>query len=150
MSTPVGHSRLHPLQPTHKSMVSYIASPVNASGPSCPDSANRSVFARPRVRCCSSRVPRKPGPTVPASKFRQSPLLLHTSTAFAKPPLVSPPVPGGETASLRGSFCTFHSDQSSAGVSGIVRYALPADGGGKRNSEPSSILGVSTILPGLK
>src|ERR1700722_4936810 len=149
MSTPVGHSRRQPLQLTHRSMVAYIAGLVSASAPSCPDNARRNVFARPRVTCCSSRVTRKLGHIVSASNLRQCPLLLHISTAFAKPPVLSPPVPGCEMASLCGSFCTFHSDQSSAGVSGIVRYALPADGGGKRNSAPSSILGVSTILPGL-
>src|SRR5271156_409813 len=87
---------------------------------------------------------------VPASNLRQCPLLLHISTAFAKPPVVSPPVPGCVVASLSGSFWTFHCDQSSAGCSEIVRYGLAADGGGKRNSETSSILGVSTIFPGLK
>ena len=41
-----------PLQPTHNCMVSFMASDVSASGPSCPDNARRSEFARPRVRCC--------------------------------------------------------------------------------------------------
>src|ERR1700683_2570020 len=86
---------------------------------------------------------------VPASNLRQWPLLLHISTAFAKPPVVSPPLPGGDTASLIGSFCTFQADQSSAGSSETVRYGVGAEGGGKRNSAGSSILGVSTIFPGL-
>ena len=34
MSTPVGQSRLQPLQLTQRSIVSYMASLVNASGPS--------------------------------------------------------------------------------------------------------------------
>ena len=53
---------------------------------------------------------------VPASNFRQWPLLLHISVAFAKPPLGSPPVPGAVSASVIGSFSTFHADQSSAGL----------------------------------
>ena len=36
-----------------------IAAPLlKASGPSCPLSARRRELARPRVRCCSSRVTR--------------------------------------------------------------------------------------------
>ena len=66
----------------------------SASAPSWPDSASRSVLARPRVRCFSSRVTRKLGHIVPASNLRQWPLLLHISTALAKPPVGSPPVPG--------------------------------------------------------
>src|SRR6187455_3878348 len=125
MSTPVGHSRLQPLHDTHKSSASFTASLVNASVPSWPESASLSVFARPRVTCCSSRVARKLGHIVPASNLRQWPLLLHISTALAKPPLGSPPVPGAVVASVLGSFCTFHADQSSTGASRIVRY----DGG---------------------
>src|SRR6266446_992697 len=90
MSTPVGHSRLQPLQDTHRSSVPYISSDVKASGPSCPDSASRSVFARPRVTCFSSPVARKDGHIVPASSLRQWPLLLHISTAVAKPVLAAP------------------------------------------------------------
>src|SRR3954470_18723369 len=86
MSTPVGHSRLQPLHETHRSSVLNISSDVNASGPSCPEIASRSVFARPRVRCCSSRVTRYDGHMVPASNLRQWPLLLHISTALSKPP----------------------------------------------------------------
>src|SRR5882672_711507 len=86
MSTPVGHSRLQPLQETHRSSVSCISSDVNASGPSCPDSARRRVFARPRVRCFSSPVARNDGHMVPTSNLRQWPLLLHISTALSKPP----------------------------------------------------------------
>src|SRR5258706_11873239 len=90
MSTPVGHSRLQPLHDTHNSMVSYIACETNASSPgfsaSCPDSARRSVLARPRVRCCSSPVARNDGHMVPASNLRQWPLLLHISTALSNPP----------------------------------------------------------------
>ena len=58
---------------------------------------------------------------VPASNLRQWPLLLHISTALAKPAVVSPPVPGALIASVAGSFCTFHADQSNAGLSSIVR-----------------------------
>src|SRR5882724_5153037 len=90
MSTPVGHSRLQPLHETHRSKVSNISSDVNASGPSCPEIASRSVLARPRVRCFSSPVARYDGHMVPASNLRQCPLLLHISTAAAKPVLVAP------------------------------------------------------------
>src|SRR5229473_4868823 len=86
MSTPVGHSRLQPLQLTHSAMVSRIASEVSASGPNCPEIASRSVLARPRVKCCSSRVTRYDGHMVPASNLRQWPLLLHISTALSYPP----------------------------------------------------------------
>src|SRR6202140_3502793 len=86
MSTPVGHSRLHPLHPTHRSIVAYIASLVNASAPSCPDNASRSVFARPRVRCCSSPVTRNDGHMTPGSRLRHAPLLLHISIAPPSPP----------------------------------------------------------------
>src|SRR5438477_11402558 len=87
MSTPVGHSRLQPLQDTHRASVPYISSDVKASGPSWPESARRSELARPRVRCRSSPVARKDGHIVPASNLRQCPLLLHISTAAAKPSL---------------------------------------------------------------
>src|SRR5262245_60352614 len=100
MSTPVGHSRLHPLHATHSSKASYIAGDVSASGPSCPERASRSVLARPRVVCSSSRVTRYDGHIVPASNLRHAPLLLHISTALSKPP---------------------HSDQSSAVTTGKLR-----------------------------
>src|SRR5262249_29182571 len=81
-----------------------------------PESASRSVLARPRVKCTSSRVTRNDGHIVPASNLRQCPLLLHISAALAKPPVASPPVPGSLRRSVRGSFSTFHADQSSAGL----------------------------------
>src|SRR5215467_15091551 len=99
MSTPVGHSRLQPLHDTHRASVSYISSEVNASFPSCPESARRSVFARPRVRCFSSPVARNEGHMVPASNLRQCPLLLHISTAAANPVLEAP----GTVHSLQSS-----------------------------------------------
>jgi hypothetical protein len=98
MSTPVGHSRRQALQETQSAIASATSSEAIASGPSCPDKASRSVFARPRVRCCSSRVARKEGHITSASNFRQLPLLLHISTAPSRPP--------------------GWSDQSSAGVKG--------------------------------
>src|ERR1044072_6112715 len=104
MSTPVGHSRRQPLQLTHRSSASRTASDVNPPS-SCPDSASRRVFARPRVRCSSSRVTRKLGHIVPASNLRQWPLLLHISTALPRPPVLSPPLPGGVVVSVAGSFC---------------------------------------------
>ncbi|MNS72718.1 hypothetical protein D3C72_1061380 [compost metagenome] len=58
MSMPVGQSRLQPLQETQRSSVSLTAGSSSPAGPSWPDSASRSVLARPRVRCCSSRVTR--------------------------------------------------------------------------------------------
>src|SRR3954466_7827363 len=147
MSTPVGHSRLHPLHETQRSSASLTD--CSPSSPSCPESASRNVFALPLVKSLSFRVARYEGHIVPASNLRQWPLLLHISTALAKPPVESPPVPGAPIASVRGSFCTSHADQSSAGTSAMVRYGAGADGGAKRNSAPSSIFGGSTILPGL-
>src|SRR5262249_37937474 len=116
MSTPVGQSRLHPLQLTQRSSALATMSEVSASLPSWPDKARRSVLARPRVRCTSSRVTRNEGHIVPASNLRQWPLLLHIPTGLATPPLGSPPLPGSVSASVVGSFCTFHADQSSAGL----------------------------------
>ena len=115
MSTPVGQSRLQPLQLTQRSIAAATASDVSAPS-SWPESASRSVLARPRVRCFSSRVTRKDGHIVPASNLRQCPLLLHISVALAKPPVVSPPLPGALSASVIGSFWTFQADQSSAGL----------------------------------
>src|SRR6478736_5175817 len=99
MSTPVGHSRLQPLHETQSAIVSRISSETSASEPSCPDSARRSVLARPRVRCCSSPVARNDGHIVPTSNLRQWPLLLHISTAPLKPPhsLQSSAVASGAT-----------------------------------------------------
>src|SRR3954447_26954668 len=122
MSTPVGHSRLQPLQETHSASVSRISSETSASGPSWPDNARRRVLARPRVRCCSSPVARYDGHITPGSDLRQAPLLLHISAALAKPP---------------------HSDQSSTVSIGNCRYS-----GLKRNRLRSSIFGGRTILPG--
>jgi len=51
---------------------------------------------------------------VPASNLRQWPLLLHISTALAKPFAGSFPLPGAVTASVTGSQFTSHADQSSA------------------------------------
>src|SRR5436309_5740301 len=120
MSTPVGHSRLHPLHDTHRSSASFTAwSPWS---PSCPESARRSVLARPRVRWISSRVARYEGHMVPASNLRQWPLLLHISTALSKPP---------------------HSLQSRLAFNEMVSYP-----GRKRNKDESSIRDGLTILPG--
>ena len=58
MSTPVGHSRRQPLQETQSFIASSTSSEAIASAPSWPVSARRSVLARPRVRCFSSRVTR--------------------------------------------------------------------------------------------
>src|SRR6202795_4502378 len=90
MSTPVGHSRLQSLHDTHRASFSYISSEVKASAPSCPEIANRSVLARPRVRCFSCPVARNDGHMVPASDLRQWTLLLHISTAAANPWLAAP------------------------------------------------------------
>ncbi len=113
MSTPVGQSRLQPLQLTQSESASRTAS-LAKSVPSWPETASRSVLARPRVECSSSRVTRKLGHIVPASNLRQWPLLLHISTALANPRAGSPPVPGAVTCSVTGFACTFHDDQSSA------------------------------------
>jgi hypothetical protein len=58
---------------------------------------------------------------VPASNLRQWPLLLHISTALARPPVGSPPVPGAVVCSVAGSLCTFQADQSNTGCSAMVR-----------------------------
>src|SRR5579871_3634456 len=87
MSTPVGHSRLHPLHDTHRSSAAATSSEARPAPPSWPDTASLSVLARPRVRSFSLRVARKDGHIVPASNLRQCPLLLHISTAAAKPRL---------------------------------------------------------------
>src|ERR1051325_195159 len=120
MSTPVGHSRLQPLHETHRSSASCTAS--SPCAPSCPESARRSVFARPRVRCTSSRVARYDGHIVPASNLRQWPLLLHISTALSKPP-----------HSLQSRICSG------------TRVSYP---GLKRNRLPPSIFGGRTTFPG--
>src|SRR5690349_21050439 len=86
MSTPVGHSRRQALQETQRSRVRFISGLVKASLPSWPEIASRRELARPRVRCCSSRVARKEGHMAPPTSFRQVPLLLHISTAEPKPP----------------------------------------------------------------
>ena len=86
MSTPVGHSRRHPLQPRQRSIASYSSGDVHGSSPSCPDSASRRALARPRVECRSSLVARKDGHITPGLRFRHVPLLLHMSTAGEKPP----------------------------------------------------------------
>src|SRR5947207_3575071 len=99
-STPVGHSRLQPLQLTHKSNVARKSSEASASEPNCPVSARRNVFARPRVKCCSSFVARYEGHMTAASFLRHAPLLLHISIAGRNPP---------------------HSDQSSAVSKGFAR-----------------------------
>jgi hypothetical protein len=57
---------------------------------------------------------------VPASNFLQWPLLLHISTALAKPWAGSPPVPGSLVCSVTGSFCTFQALQSSAVLIGMT------------------------------
>src|SRR3954469_17174394 len=84
MSTPVGHSRLHPLHETQRSSASLTD--CSPSSPSCPESASRNVFALPLVKSLSFRVARYEGHIVPASNLRQWPLLLHISTALSKPP----------------------------------------------------------------
>ena len=145
MSTPVGQSRLQPLQLTQRSIAAATASERSPSDPSWPDRARRSVLARPRVRCFSSRVTRKDGHMVPASNFRQWPLLLHISAAFAKPPARSPPVPGAVEISVTGSVWTFQADQSSTGS-----YFSDSYPGLKRNSERSSMREGRTILPGFR
>ena len=75
--------------PTHQVgtlNVSNIASEESASGPNWPLTASRSVFARPRVTCCSSPLTRKDGHMTATSDFLQAPLLLHISSAWLKLP----------------------------------------------------------------
>jgi hypothetical protein len=47
--------------------------------------ASRSVLARPRVECASSRVTMYDGHIVPSRFLRQRPTPLHISTARPKP-----------------------------------------------------------------
>ena len=54
------------------------------------------------------------------SSREQWPLLLHISTALAKPYAGSPPLPGAMICSVAGSFCTFQALQS-------WQFTLPAD-----------------------
>ena len=124
MSTPVGHSRRHALQPRQRSIASYSSGDAQGSSPSCPESASRSAFARPRVEWRSSLVARNDGHITPGLRFRQVPLLLHMSTAREKPP---------------------HFSQSSAVGSFRVSSPLRA-----RRSEASFMRGGSTILPGFR
>src|SRR5680860_403358 len=124
MSTPVGQSRLQPLQDTQRSGASLTSLPARPSDPKCPDNASRNVLARPRVRCCSSRVMRKLGHMVPASNFRQWPLLLHISTALISPDVGSPALPGAPCSPVNGSRSTSQPDQSSAVVIGMPLYPL--------------------------
>jgi hypothetical protein len=56
MSTPVGHSRLQPLQETQSFSVSIMASEAKASGPRWPEMASRNELARPRVTSRSFSV----------------------------------------------------------------------------------------------
>jgi hypothetical protein len=51
-----------------------------------PAIVERSMLARPRVECCSSRVAMYDGHIVPSSVLRHAPRPLHISTAPAKPP----------------------------------------------------------------
>src|SRR5918997_3192259 len=85
-STWEGHSDLHALQPTHRSMTSFIFSPVSSSGGRVPSRTERSMFARARVVSCSSKVTMYEGHIVPEFFLRQKPDPLHSSTAEANPP----------------------------------------------------------------
>ena len=58
MSTPVGHSRLHPLHDTQSDIASAISAESRPSFPSWPVMASRSALARPRVEWRSSPVAR--------------------------------------------------------------------------------------------
>jgi hypothetical protein len=55
-STAEGHSVLHALQPTQRSITSFMRFPVNSSGGRVPSITERSMFARALVVSCSSRV----------------------------------------------------------------------------------------------
>ena len=85
MSTLEGHSALHALHSTHRSSESKRRLPASSSGGSAPAMIMRSIVARPRVECSSSRVAMKEG-HMPPSSFRQAPWLLQPSTWRAKPP----------------------------------------------------------------
>jgi hypothetical protein len=55
-STAEGHSVLHALQPTQRSITSFMRSPVSSPGGKVPSITDLSMFARALVVSCSSRV----------------------------------------------------------------------------------------------
>ncbi len=65
MSTSLGQSFLHPLQPIQRSNTSVANSSLVGSSGSSPDIAPRSAFARPRVDCTSSSAARNVGHITP-------------------------------------------------------------------------------------
>src|ERR687897_3554815 len=85
-STREGHSVLHALHPTQRSMTSFMRPPVSSSGGSVPSMTERSMFARALVVSFSSRVTMYEGHIVPPVFLRQKPDPLHNSTALANPP----------------------------------------------------------------
>src|ERR671910_3782800 len=85
-STLEGHSFLHALHPTQRSMTSFMRRPVSSWGGRVPSITDLSMLARALVVSCSSRVTMYEGHIVPPVLLRQSPLPLHSSMAFAKPP----------------------------------------------------------------
>ena len=93
MSTLLGHSFLHALQPRHRSRVFSVSGSSHAAEPSPPffiaaSTAVLMAFARPRGLCRSSSVARYEGHIVPAAVLRQKPAPLHVSSAPPKPPCV--------------------------------------------------------------
>ena len=128
MSTPVGHSRLHPLQPTHRAPWSPAwHRTCSASAPSCPGQRQaQRIRAAPRQVLFVTASTRNDGHITPASDFRQAFRCCCTS----RPHPTRPP----------------HSDQSSA-VSSVHRFVSRVEP--EREQGSSHLRGDRTIFPGL-
>jgi hypothetical protein len=127
MSTPVGQSRLQPLQLDAQGQRRlHRVAGQRLDGIHALELAGERQAQR--VRPAAGQVLLVAGDAKARAhragvELAQWPLLLHISTALARPPLGSPPLPGAVVASVTGSFCTFHADQSSTVFRGMVRYA---------------------------
>ena len=85
MSTDEGHSALHVLQLTHSSMTWYMRGLASSAAGMRPEIAARSMLARPRVLCSSSRVAIKLGHMAPVVSLRHTAAPLHISISSAMP-----------------------------------------------------------------
>lgn len=85
MSTDEGHSALQVLQLTHNSITRNMRGLVSSPAGMRPEMAARSMLARPRVLCSSSRVAIKLGHIAPLPNLRQTAAPLHISISSAMP-----------------------------------------------------------------
>jgi hypothetical protein len=117
MSTPVGQSRLQPLQLTQRSIAAATASEVSALGPSWPEEREpQRVGAAARqmhlvARDAEGRAHRA-GVELPAVAV----VVAHLGGLGEAAGRIAARA-GRVSASVSGSFCTFHADQSSCGFS---------------------------------